>query len=263
MISHKLGPSLIGIVTSSTALIYIIFQLYFDWMHGEDESMSKRHQVWWAGLHLPFHIALVLLVEGTNQFIIWWRISESIDIASHKLLDLDKVEPTSDAVVKELTKRVYYWLEKYPPPNILDAYQGVNTTLAHIKELPNSFWNSIDIPDTDPSSIQWSKDVSELYLTMVSGIFNNFGVEAPETEEKKSSDNVTGHDSHDVIDQSAMLDAISKRFRLVVSSGPEGDAYQQLEREKKDGRKAKEKDVLTTIASSSTHFSVPASSCCS
>ncbi|KAK8874039.1 bacterial low temperature requirement A protein-domain-containing protein [Apiospora arundinis] len=209
------SPSLIGIVTSSTALIYIIFQLYFDWMHGEDESMSKRHQVWWAGLHLPFHIALVLLVEGTNQFIIWWRISESIDIASHKLLDLDKVEPTSDAVVKELTKRVYYWLEKYPPPNILDAYQGVNTTLAHIKELPNSFWNSTDIPDTDPSSIQWSKDVSELYLTMVSGIFNNFGVEAPETEEKKSSDNVTGHDSHDVIDQSAMLDAISKRFRLV------------------------------------------------
>ncbi|KAK8125377.1 uncharacterized protein PG998_001136 [Apiospora kogelbergensis] len=180
------SPALIGIVTSSTALIYIIFQLYFDWMHGED-NMSKKHQVWWAALHLPFHIALVLLVEGTNQFIIWRRISESIGIASYKLLNLDwdKIS-TSDAVTRELEKRVSYWLEKYPPPDLLNAAQGVNTTLSHIRQLPNSFWNDTNVSDTDPAFVEWSKDINDLFFTMVRGIFNNFGVEEPERSGKKS-----------------------------------------------------------------------------
>ncbi|KAK7924003.1 hypothetical protein PG985_006057 [Apiospora marii] len=207
------SPALIGIVTSATALIYIIFQLYFDWMHGEDESMSTRHQVWWAGLHLPFHIAMLLLVEGTNQFISWWRISESIDIASKKLLDLSDVATTSEAVANALSQRVLAWLDRNPPLDILDSYREVNTTLDSIRALPDSFWTNDTIADTDPTMIEWVDDVTELFLTMVSGIFNNFDIEAP--EETKSDAKVAARDSSGVLPQSEMLDAVATQFRLV------------------------------------------------
>lgn len=57
---------------------------------------------------------MLRLVEGTNQLISWWRMSESIEIASNKLLDLSDVDLTSDAVADALSKRVLAWLGKYP-----------------------------------------------------------------------------------------------------------------------------------------------------
>ncbi|KAK7940990.1 uncharacterized protein PG986_013377 [Apiospora aurea] len=216
------GPALIGIVTAATALIYIIFQLYFDWMHGEDESMSTRHQVLWAVVHLPFHIAMVLLVEGSNQFISWWRIYESIDKASDTLLSVRNMTSTSAAVAKELDKRVMKWLSKYPPPDIINSYNGVNATLKDIKGLPDSFWGSQNISDNDPIMIQWSDDVTRLFLTMVSGIFNNFKIEAPDskkggdkTDDKTAAAAAAAHESYDVLPQSDMIDGITMRFKLV------------------------------------------------
>lgn len=162
--------------------------------------MSTRHQVWWAGLHLPFHIAMLLLVEGTNQFISWWRTSESIDIASNKHLDLSDVDPISEAVANALSQRVLAWLDKYPPLDILDSYKGVNTTLDQIRTLPDSFWGNATIADTDPTMVEWVNSVTELFLVMVSGIFNNFDVEAP--EETKGDAKVAARDSNNVLPQS-------------------------------------------------------------
>ncbi|KAK8049855.1 hypothetical protein PG994_011585 [Apiospora phragmitis] len=207
------NPDLIGIVTSAPALIYIIFQLYFDWMHGEDESMSTRHQVWWAALHLPFHIAMLLLVEGSNQFISWWRMLESIEKAANKLLDLSDVDPTSEAVADALSKQVLAWLKKYPPLDIIDSYKDVNTTLEDIRGLPDSLWGNTTIADDDPTALRWSNDVTELFMTMINGIFNNFKVEAPEKE--KGGDKVAANGSSGVLPQTAMVDAMAQRFGLV------------------------------------------------
>ncbi|KAK8138327.1 hypothetical protein PG984_001707 [Apiospora sp. TS-2023a] len=203
----------ITLVVKDTYLKDATLTLYFDWMHGEDESMSTRHQVCWAALHLPFHIAMLLLVEGANQFISWWRISESIDIASNKLLNLDDVDPTSEAVANALGQRVLAWLDKYPPLDILDSYKEINTTLNQIRSLPDSFWGNNTIPDSDPTMVQWTNDVTELFITMVSGIFNNFDVEAP--EETTNNATIAARDSNSVLPQSEMLETIATRFRLV------------------------------------------------
>ncbi|KAK8055989.1 hypothetical protein PG993_001216 [Apiospora rasikravindrae] len=203
------GPALIGIVTAATALIYIIFQLYFDWMHGEDESILVGNAA------PPLHIAMVLLVEGSNQFISWWRIYESMDKASDTLLNLGNVTLTSEAVTKELNKRVMKWLEKYPPPDIINSYNGVNATLKDIKGLPDSFWKNETIPDNDPLVVRYSDDLSRLFLTMVSGIFNNFKIETPEKTKDGDKATAAAQESHDVLPQSDMIDAIAKRFELV------------------------------------------------
>ena len=134
-----IGPALIGNIAAATAVIYLPFPLYFDWMHGEDESMSKRHQVWWASLHLPFHIALVLLVEGANKLFIWWRVRESAATAAQLLDNLVAKGDTSEAVAKKLWKTVKKYLEKAPPKDVLEAYQGINETITHVRGIPDSF----------------------------------------------------------------------------------------------------------------------------
>jgi hypothetical protein len=46
-----------------------VYQLYFD--NVQMEHFGTIRQQIWAFLHFPFHLALVLLMEGINQFVIW------------------------------------------------------------------------------------------------------------------------------------------------------------------------------------------------
>ena len=50
--------------------------IYFDWMN-RDHFGSFREGLW-AFLHFPFHLALVLLVEGAAQFIVWRKVVEVV-----------------------------------------------------------------------------------------------------------------------------------------------------------------------------------------
>ncbi|KAI1073939.1 hypothetical protein F5B20DRAFT_474933 [Whalleya microplaca] len=201
------SPALIGIATASCALIYIIFQLYFDWMH-EEHSMSKRHQVWWASIHLPFHIALTLLLEGANQFFVWARVLESISAAIDKVVKGQyslPENPTSKEVSKMLEDVIYPFLEKYQPTNVLETWESVKELLAEISDIPDSFWSSSE-PDADTYE-HFRQDVTELIYTMVNAIYAAFGIEAPEESEHE------GYTSEHM--QTAASASIGRRFVLV------------------------------------------------
>ncbi|KAF3021630.1 hypothetical protein E8E14_014093 [Neopestalotiopsis sp. 37M] len=206
------SSSLIGIVTSSAALIYIIFQLYFDWMHEED-SMSTRHQVWWAALHLPFHIALVLLLEGSNQFVIWARVQEGVAVAISKLVSVrDKLpdEPTSAQVSQALGDVVKPFITKYQPADVLEAWQGVNKSLTDIAELPNSLWTEEHSSADEADYEHWMSELQELLYTMVNAVYNAFGIEAEvETETGAATE------EHGEYVQTQATHAIGLRFSLV------------------------------------------------
>ncbi|KAI1503799.1 hypothetical protein F5X99DRAFT_374463 [Biscogniauxia marginata] len=175
------SPDLIGIVTSATALIYIIFQLYFDWMH-EEHSMSRRHQVWWSAVHLPFHIGLILLLEGGNQFVIWARINESIQGIVYKVVgvfDSLPSTPTSEEVSNALGDLVYGFLSKYQPANPIETYESVRDHLDEIAELPDSFW--MDSGKQDESLMaSFKQDLEEVELAMVNAVYAAFEIEATE-----------------------------------------------------------------------------------
>jgi hypothetical protein len=49
--------------------------LYFDSLTREHFG-SIRQQIW-AFLHFPFHVALVLFLEGTSQFVVWHKMVET------------------------------------------------------------------------------------------------------------------------------------------------------------------------------------------
>ncbi|KAK1750424.1 hypothetical protein QBC47DRAFT_310091 [Echria macrotheca] len=73
----------IGNVTAGIANVYVIFMIYHDWSH--NLFLGKVKLVIWSFLHYPFHLAMRLFIEGSSQFVIWWKIFETMYFVGDKL----------------------------------------------------------------------------------------------------------------------------------------------------------------------------------
>jgi len=143
----SLAPTTIGLVIAATATIYITFQLYFDWLRSS--HLPAGRQLIWAFLHFPFHLALTLFMEGAAQFLLWWKIIESL-FKFDSLLDKniessgldDSKNTTTQQVVDLMNSTVQQTFTMYPPlyqPTVDD----VQTLLLDLKaQIPDAYWNS-------------------------------------------------------------------------------------------------------------------------
>lgn len=54
--------------------MYFFFMLYFDWFKiSVTYHLRSWRQGFWVLVHFPFHVALLLFVEGATQFVVWWK----------------------------------------------------------------------------------------------------------------------------------------------------------------------------------------------
>lgn len=63
-------------MVSATAQ-YFLYMLYFDQV--DNKRFGTIRQQFWALAHFPFHISLVLLMEGTARFITWRNAIDQVD----------------------------------------------------------------------------------------------------------------------------------------------------------------------------------------
>ncbi|KAL7932059.1 hypothetical protein V8C35DRAFT_329036 [Trichoderma chlorosporum] len=187
--SNIWSAALIGVVTCAVALIYFVYQMYFDWMHSG--RLAHTRQMLWVSLHLPFHIALVLLLEGANQFIAWTQALQSIKSAAQSIVDINHElpsKPTTKEVVKLLNETVAELLGAYPPEDEVATLNDVERTYKSLLTLPNSFWNvSGQLASNDPEMVLWLNGTRDLAQSVFNGIFASFSLAAP-AEEPDSTD---------------------------------------------------------------------------
>ncbi|KAL6801331.1 hypothetical protein GGI42DRAFT_343362 [Trichoderma sp. SZMC 28013] len=183
------SAALIGVVTCAVALIYFVYQMYFDWMHSG--KLTHKRQMLWVSWHLPFHVALVLLLEGANQFIAWSQALQSIKSAAQSIVNINhelSSSPTTKEVVRILNETVTELLESYPPENEVAALDDVEKTYKSLLTLPDSFWNvSGQLADNDLEMVRWLNGTRDLAQTVFNGIFASFSLAAP-AEETESTD---------------------------------------------------------------------------
>lgn len=92
--------------------------LYFDQV--DNKRFGTIRQQFWALAHFPFHISLVLLMEGTARFITW---RNAIEVVDHLILRFDEIYSSSNdtivlaadfsAVSKYLLKKVEADVSKF------------------------------------------------------------------------------------------------------------------------------------------------------
>ncbi|KAL3420975.1 hypothetical protein PVAG01_07420 [Phlyctema vagabunda] len=160
---------LTGTVMSAVTLIYFIYMIYFDWMN-RDHFGSIRQEIW-AFLHFPFHLALVLLVEGTTQFILWRKVVEIIHNV-HRTFTVALTEfhgtnsPELAELLAEITAGVF---AKFPP--------RFSHTPAHAQKEISS------ISESTFNSTGQRSEISTLYSIIQDSLFDNFGIDPPISED--------------------------------------------------------------------------------
>lgn len=118
----------------------MVFLVYFDWM--KTAYLPPLRQLLWTMLHFPFHLALVLFMQGFTQFIQWSKV---IDVFNHLSTDWIVYDPdalahaTSEKVHENMTEEINQFSEIYPP-KYADTDDLIQQALDNITEIPNSFW---------------------------------------------------------------------------------------------------------------------------
>ncbi|KAL2794797.1 bacterial low temperature requirement A protein-domain-containing protein [Aspergillus keveii] len=166
---HKLDgrftPSDIGTLISAVLIIYLIYQLYFDSIRLEPISGRRQHLS--AILHFPFHLALCLAMEGTNQVLLWVHISADIGKIFYPFLDaLESPTVTTPHLQTLLTDMLN---------NVFSRFE---TTDVVFNEVQHSLNETLALPaDADPAEVLVTglDAITEAMKTVIEG----FGWEAP------------------------------------------------------------------------------------
>ena len=238
-------------LTATVALIYIIFQIYFDWSWltemsktsqkankaedvetakktpgaEEPENMNKhkpsRTSTYiWSLAHFPFHLALVLIMEGATQFVVWWKIVELIDYVGNEFLHAFRAAEAStesgiaSRMVEHLNGTVNSIWEHYPP-DLLVTFFHKEELLKQIGQIDDTYWRA-DFQDpesmaADPRYQNFTEKYRALKVTILNSILKNFNIEA--IEDSGWQDHPETYEEH------AFQDA-SCKFNLVVRVVP-------------------------------------------
>lgn len=138
--------------------------IYFDWLPHKHFG-SIRQQIW-SFLHFPFHLALVLFMEGAAQFLIWHKIIEALELIGNAF-SIEIWPTTSDELatfvgsVNQTTQEfVTLW-----PPVYQKTYEDIDQDLAAIA-------NSLDTDSVQEATF-------ELFDVIQSSLFTTYGIGPP------------------------------------------------------------------------------------
>ena len=164
--------------------MYIVYQIYFDWQR--HIHLPPIRQLCWAFLHFPFHLALTLFVEGSSQFIIWWKILEVIFGFSDKIDNAFSADVPDGANYKtwflnRLNKTVSDVFELYPPVYV-NTYIDYDDSLDKLKGLNESFYE-LPTLDSSESSRIFNESIVNIFTTVENSLFTSFKIDSiAETE---------------------------------------------------------------------------------
>lgn len=221
------------------ALIYIIFQIYFDWSwpaekvnETDQRKQAERpgHKIFsyfWIIFHFPFHLALVLLMEGATQFVIWWKVVELIDFVSSKFLEAFRLAEEEGAtgiakhMVDHLNATINHIWDLYPR-DLLVSHFHRNILLDTIGTFTDDHLKNYPTPEEmerEPSHHDFTNAFRGLKLTTLNSILKNFNIEAIED---------AGWDDHPETYEEQAFDDAAKKFQLVVCDPALGNPLNPL-----------------------------------
>lgn len=205
------------VFVSGFVAIYLIFQIYFDWMH--PNHMACRRQLLLAMLHAPFHFALLIAMVVVNKFIINWKLLEINSQVTEAIYAVVRSflpdVPTSVDVASRLNTTVTGYLDAFPATkNQVAILSKIMARLNDISLLPDELWGQILRNGGMPVSRnglsggnstlaeQWITDREDLLRSVTNSVLSNFGMDAIKRD-RTSTMSVASY--------------IAKKFNLVVS----------------------------------------------
>ncbi|KAK3312979.1 hypothetical protein B0H66DRAFT_631891 [Apodospora peruviana] len=228
----------IGVLTATVALIYVIFQIYFDWSwpvdkikglvgfhqqpqrqqldhppsYEEQTRSTKISAYIWNLVHFPFHLVLVLIMEGATQFVLWWKIVELIDYVSTEFLSAFQLSQSdSSSLVHHLNATINHIWERYPRDLLVSHFhrEALLETLSDFND--TQLHNFFDISSHGTSSPDkqfqtFTSTFNALKLTTLNSILRNYNID--DISDAGWRDSPQSYEQH-------AFDEAAERFELV------------------------------------------------
>jgi hypothetical protein len=202
----------------------MLFLIYYDWM--KTAYLPPLRQILWTLLHFPFHLALVLFMQGFTQFIQWSKV---IDVINHLSVNwiIDDPQALEDAtsvdVQNNITSELADFFKLYPP-EYSDTSDLIDDALANITEIPNAFWAKLSKAETvvdynlpnDTNTILFSNIINSLQTAMYNSIFSTFEIDLEGEINKENEEKGVEDDSTNAQFASQVTDETMERYFLVV-----------------------------------------------
>ncbi|KND88726.1 hypothetical protein TOPH_06645 [Tolypocladium ophioglossoides CBS 100239] len=223
------NPVTIGLVTAAAATIYFVFLIYFDWLRSSLYLPAWRQQLW-TSIHLPFHLSLVLFMQGFTQYLIWSKI---VDVLSRVTMSVNQgdaellANTTSKEVQDNFNQTVTSFFKLYPP-KVQSTFDTVNDAIANFTQIPDSFWpDLVKYFKTNDENVFDGEDAKgiEIFInaltavmqSMANALFANFGINLESeitTKNPTASSDIKGGGF-----QGRIQDKTWERYRLVFAYG--------------------------------------------
>jgi hypothetical protein len=146
-----------------------VYQLYFD--NVQMEHFGTIRQQIWAFLHFPFHMALVLLMEGINQFVIW----------RHAVEVLTGVFGPIDALPDNATTTEYFDVVNQTVYDTLYIFWPTTNDTSIIDEIGNALYNISPAANAtgNVTDDKFIESADSLVLELFKIVVEDFGFSAP------------------------------------------------------------------------------------
>ncbi|KAJ6789396.1 hypothetical protein PWT90_00949 [Aphanocladium album] len=224
------NPYTVGVITAATATIYCVFLVYFDWMR--HLQLPALRQQLWTSLHYPFHLALVLFMQGFTQLILWGKAFNVFEhITGDWLFDTSDPSPgaianvTSGELAAALVNKTSEIFTLYPPkyPEVRGV---VNASIANISAIPDALWPALAEFQRTRNESSLSSEMVDAFATfgeqlvvvisaMANSVFTSFNIDlATELKAKHPNDTSPIKSSEN---QVILTDKTTSRSRLVFA----------------------------------------------
>ena len=173
------GADIIGQIISGVGIIYFVWMLYYD--QTEKKRVGRLRQELWTILHFPFHICILLLVEGQATLTVWLKIddlSAPVFPAAFNIpffLDANVTSPPTGtdltSYISSLNETLQGVFDHFQSPQNPDPFPaGLDGVLADVAA---NQYNSSD---------DFAYAINYIYYQSFSGICGLFNIEAPEKD---------------------------------------------------------------------------------
>lgn len=230
----------IGLITAGVATIYFVFLIYFDWLRSSFYLPPLR-QIIWTGLHLPFHLSLVLFLQAFTKYILWGKVMGILKRMNADISPFDGdsagaeiTNMTSADMVKDVQRAVDDYFSQYPAKSPLIT-STVNVAIRNISLVPDSLWPQIIAADKTGNASAISSEnmdnfstvaysFQNIILSLTNNLFQVFGIDVAK-DVIGSGKGPNEGDINTGILQTKVDHKTWRRYRLVVSSNPAMPQY--------------------------------------
>ena len=171
------GADSVGMIISGIVIIYCIWMLYFDQV--ETERVGTFRQQVWVMAHFPYHVAILLVVEGVAQLCVWRKLIDLVSSLSDKISAMGQMSSDTDVA-------------DYLGTVMEDFFKPFEENSGHHKVAkPNITSELLELSEASESNATKALELMQSIVAKgVTFAAENFGIEPPEKSKEKAESEV-------------------------------------------------------------------------